>query len=594
MTPLPSRFLKALSVGAVAGLALAACGTSSGTSSNLAADQTLKFPILGDFGTLDPGQLDAETDSEIAQNVFDGLLKFDNNLNIVPDIAQSMPTVSSDGLTYTFTLRKDVTFSNGDKVTAKDVLYSWNRAAFEQGGYAFLMSPIDGYSDVSTASADKNAPSGAKLESLLEANDKSVSMKGLTAPDGPTGYTVQAKLSGPAGWFLSAIALEATTGMVVDMNAIKGDAQGNTANSTWWTSPSTFVGTGAFKMTSYTPKQSIEFAAVDNWWGSPKPTLKKIHIDILGNAQSAITAYEQGSYDLYGYGGYSNAPVDAILRIQGTANEKAQLLIHPKVRTTWVQFNLVHDASRVAGGPFLLSGGAQAKDLRLAFALAVDKTKLATVVCHDIICAPATGGLITKGLIGYAGDNTDPLAKFDPAQAKTLLQQGDPTGSKTKGLSYTYDPNNPLNGSVAQFLQDQWQTNLGVHVDLTPVDHSAFIKGYLSGKYVMARNGWQADYNHPQDWTDGLWGKAAGCPDANCGSGYDTTAWDSAAAAANAKPLDQAVPDYQAMMKMLQDDATYIPLYYSQGAFLFKPYIQGAGTNNFFDYYWDQIQILSH
>ena len=594
MTPLSVRLLKSLSIAAVAGLALAACGSSTPTSTNLAADQTLKFPILGDFGTLDPGQLNAETDSEIAQNVFNGLVKFDNNLNIVPDIAASMPTVSSDGLTYTFTLRKDVTFSNGDKVTAKDVLYSWNRAAWEQGGYAGNLAAIDGYGTVASAQAASSAPSGAKLESLLEANDPSVSMTGLTAPDGPTGYTVVAKLSNSAGWFLSAIALEATTGMIVDMNAIKGDPNGNTANSAWWTSPTTMIGTGAYKMSAYTPKQSIDFVSVDNWWGSPKPTLKKVHMDILGNAESAITAYEQGSYDIYGYGGYSNAPVDAILRIQGTANEKSQLLIHPKVRTTWLQFNLVQDASRPAGGPFLLSGGAQAKDLRLAFALAIDKTKLATVVCHDIICAPATGGLITKGLIGYAGDNTDPLAKFDAAQAMTLLKQGDPDGTKTKGLSYAYDPNSPLNGQVAQFLQDQWQTNLNVHVDLTPVDHSAFIKGYLSGKYVMARNGWQADYNHPQDWVDNLWGKIAGCPDANCGSGYDTPAYDSAVAAADAKPLSEATSDYIAIMKQLEDDATYIPLYYSQGAFLFKPYVQGAGTNNFFDYYWDQIQIQSH
>ncbi|HZQ49707.1 MAG TPA: peptide ABC transporter substrate-binding protein [Candidatus Dormibacteraeota bacterium] len=587
------------------GLALAACGGStSNGGGGLASDQTLKFPILGDFGTFDPAQLDAESDSEIVQNVFNGLVKFDNNLNIVPDIASDMPTVSSDNLTYTFKLRQDVTFSNGDKVTAKDVLYSWNRAAWDQGAYAFLLSAIDGYNDVASASTASGAPTGSDLESKLEKNDPSVSMKGLTAPDGPTGYTVVAKLSSPAGWFLSAIALEATTGMIVDMNAIKQDPNGNTASATWWSNPATAIGTGAFKITAYTPKQSIEFQSVDNWWGSPKPTLKKVHIDILSDAHSAIVAWEQGSYDLYGYGGYSNAPVDDILRIQGIQNEKSQLLLHPKVRTTWVQFNLVHDAKRSAASAFncpLTNGlpdcsspaGEKAKDLRLAFALAVDKQKLADVVCHNIVCAPATGGLITKGLVGYAGDNSDPLAKFDAAQAKDYLTKGG-GADMVKGLSYTYDPNNPLNGQVAQFLQDQWQTNLGVHVDLTPVDHSAFIKGYLSGKYALARNGWQADYNHPQDWTDGLWGKAPGCPDSNCGSGYDTPAWDQLAQQANALPLDQATPTYQKMMKMLEDDATYIPLYYSQGAFLIHSYVHGAGTNNFFDYYWNQIQINSH
>jgi oligopeptide transport system substrate-binding protein len=594
MAPTSFQFLKVLGLGAVATLALGACGGGGGTTStNLASDQTLKFPILGDFGTLDPAQLNAETDSEIAQNVFNGLVKFDNNLNIVPDIAASMPTVSSDGLTYTFKLRNDVTFSNGDKVTSADVLYSWNRAAAEQGAYATNLAAIAGYDKVSANTVN----GGAALETLLEKSDPSVILSGLSAPDP---YTVVVKLSGPAGWFLSAIALEATTAMIVDQKVVKTDFDN------WWTKPETMVGTGAYKVTSYVPKQSIDFAAVPNWWGSPKATLTKIHIDILGNAHSAITAYEQGSYDIYGYGGYSNAPVDDILRIQGIANEKNQLLLHPKVRTTWVAFNLVHDSKRPAAGPFLCptqtsamedtcssSAGAAAKNLRLAFALAVDKQKLATVVCHDIVCTAATGGLITKGLIGYAGDNTDPLAKFDATQAKSLLQQGGGAAA-VQGLSYTYDPNNPLNASVAQFLQDQWQTNLGVTVGLTPVDHSAFIHGYLSGKYVLNRQGWQADYNHPQDWVDNLWGKITGCPDANCGGGYDTKAYDDAVAAADGLPLAEATPKYQAIMKTLEDDAIYIPLYYSQGAFLFKPYLKGAGTNNFFDYYWDQIQIQQH
>jgi oligopeptide transport system substrate-binding protein len=132
MTPLSMRFLKVLSLGAVAGLALAACGTSSTQGTNLAADQTLKFPILDDFGTLDPAVADAETDQEIQQNIFDGVTKFDTNLNVVPDIAKSW-TTSSDGMTYVFTLRQDVTFSNGDKLSAKDILYSWNRAASMSG-----------------------------------------------------------------------------------------------------------------------------------------------------------------------------------------------------------------------------------------------------------------------------------------------------------------------------------------------------------------------------------------------------------------------------------------------------------------------------
>jgi oligopeptide transport system substrate-binding protein len=582
MAPTPFRILKALCLGASVSLVVGACGGNNNNSSTtLAADQTLNFPILADFGTLDPATSDAETDQEIQQNMFNGLVKFDNNLNVVADIASAMPTVSADGLTYTFALRHDVTFSNGDKLTSKDVLYSWNRSAAMQGAYATNLSAIDGYGTVSS-----NTASGAALEALLEKNDASVTLTGLTAPDP---YTVKVKLANPAGWFLTAIALSGSTGEIVDQNAVKQDFDN------WWTNPATAIGTGPFKMTSRVPKQSVDFAAVDNWWGSPKPTLKKVHLDVsINDASSAITKYEQGGFDIVGYGGYSSLPVADILRIKGTTGESAQLILHPKVRSYWVSFNMVHDAKRQAGGPFLLSDGQSAKDLRTAFALAIDKKKLATVVCSDIVCTAATGGLIPPGLIGYMGDGQDPLAKFDPTKAKQLLTSADPTGSKTKGLVYTYDPENALNKTTAEFIQSQWKDNLGVSVEIQPVSHSQFIKARLKGSYVMSRDGWQADYNHPQDWFDNIWGKIVGCPDSSCTTGYDTKAYDDLLAKADAEPLSTALADYKALNQMLIDDVVYIPLFYTVGSFLIKSYVKGAGTNSFFDYHWNEIQILSH
>lgn len=582
MTPVSLRILKALAMGGVASLVLVACGGGSGNNStSLASNQTLTFPILSDFGTLDPAIADAETDTEISQNMFDGLVKFDENLNVVPDLATAVPTPSSDGLTYTFKLRSDATFSNGDKFTSKDVLYSWNRAAAMQGAYATNLSAIDGYSTVST-----NTVSGAALETLLEKNDPTVTLKGLTAPDATT---VQVKLASPAGWFLTAIALEGSTGWIVDQNAVKQDFDN------WWTNPATAIGTGPYKMVARIPKQSVDFAAVPNWWGSPKPTVTKVHLDVsVNDASTAITKYEQGGYDAVGYGGYSNLPVADVLRIQGTSNEKAQLLLQPKVRSYWVSFNMVHDAKRQAGGPFLLADGQSAHDLRLAFALAVDKTKLVSVVCQNIVCTPATGGLIPPTLIGYMGANQDPLAKFDATKAKQLLQSADPSGTKTKGLTYTYDPESALNKPTAEFLQSQWHDNLGVDVSIAPVSHSQFIQARLKGAYVLSRDGWQADYNHPQDWFDNLWGKFVGCPDSGCTTGYDTAAYDTLLAKADAEPMPAALADYKSLNQMLIDDVTYIPLYYSVGSFLTKPYVKGFGSNAFFDHYWNEVQILSH
>src|SRR5215467_4811036 len=326
------QLVRVLGVAAAGMLAAAACGQGGGggPSQNLASDQTLKFAIGDDFGTLDPAQLNAESDSEVAQNLFNGLLKYDRNLNLVPDIAASVPTISSDGLTYTFKLRSDVTFSNGDKVTAKDVVYSWNRAAAQQGAYSTNFSAVAGFDKLSS-----KPPPVATIEQLLAKNDPSVMMSGLSAPDDST---VVVKLAQPAGWFLSAITLSASTGMIVDQKVVSKDPEN------WWTKPETAVGTGAYKMSARTPGQSIDFQAVSNWWGSPKPTVKNVHLDIIKDATTRQTSYEQGKYDLNGYGGYSNLQVDDILRIKGSSSLSKELKLQPKVRTTWASFNLTCDA----------------------------------------------------------------------------------------------------------------------------------------------------------------------------------------------------------------------------------------------------------
>jgi oligopeptide transport system substrate-binding protein len=604
-----SRFkVGGIALGLLSVIAVAACGGGSSSSSGLAASQILRFPTFQDPKTWDPGLMDAEVDTELTQNVYDNLWRFDNSLNVAPDIATQVPTqanggISSDGLTYTVHLKQNVTFSNGDKVTSKDVLYSWNRGAALNGAYASNMSGIAGYKDVHTAGkafcSKKADPTACHntLEQKMAAQDPTLQMSGLTAPDP---YTVQIKLSSPCGWCLTAWTLQGSTGSIVDENVIKNDPLN------WWTKPAGpgvtdgQVGTGAFYMTSYVPKQSIQYKAVTNWWGTPKPTLTQVSIDIKDpSAQSTtISAWEQGTYDLWGYGG-NYAPVADVLRVKQNSQEASQLHLVPKGRTTWVSFNIGYAST---GGPFV-GQSAAAKGLRKAFALAIDVNALAATVCKNVLCSPMTGGVITKGLIGYMGDNTDPLAKFDPTQAKALLKQYDPTGQLTANLKYSYNAGG-LNDPVASFIQGQWQKNLGVNVALDPnPDSSAFIANRLAGKYIMSRDGWQFDYNHPQDWFDNLWGTSAcganssGYADnGSCGDGANdpNKTYDDTLAKADSEPIDQALPLYKQLSQMLESDVAYAPLYYSVGQQFIHPYVQGAGSTTQADYYWDGISIQAH
>src|SRR5262249_9708323 len=153
-----------------------------------------------------------------------------------------------------------------------------------------------------------------------------------------------------------------------------------------------------------TPGVTLDFAAVPDWWGTPRPATRSVHVDVIADPGAREAAYEQGQYDLNGFGGSSPLNQADLRRIRATPDLAAQLLTVPGTASAWVGFNLVHDAVRGAGGPFLTALGQAGKDLRLAFSLALDRSRLAAA-CGGL-CTPATGGLIPSGLAGSGGDGS--------------------------------------------------------------------------------------------------------------------------------------------------------------------------------------------
>ena len=116
--------------------------------------------------------------------------------------------------------------------------------------------------------------------------------------------------------------------MIVDEKVVKNDPVD------WWSKPSEFVGTGAYKMTEYIPHQDMKFVAVPNWWGTPKPALTNVNVDIKASdtatQSTAIAAWEQGKYDLLGYGGSSSLPIADILRIHQFEQRVEPAQAHPQ------------------------------------------------------------------------------------------------------------------------------------------------------------------------------------------------------------------------------------------------------------------------
>jgi oligopeptide transport system substrate-binding protein len=561
--------LRIFAVAAAAGMVALACGgnNSGGGSETLASEQTLTFPIQDDIATLDPGHVDSGVDITFTQEVFDGLYKFDNNLKVVPDIATGMPDVSSDGMTYTFKLRKDVKFSNGDPVKASDFLFSWNRAAHLNDSYATVFDPVVGGSDTEAG--------------------KTQTMSGLTAPDD---YTIKAQLSSPAGFWLTELAL--WTASVVDQKVITSAGE-----DTWWTKPDTLIGTGPFKMTARTPKASMEFAPVANWWGGSTGALKAIKVEIGVDSASAVKKFESGGYSLVGMANNPPSP-DDILRYKSDPTKQKLLNIYPAARTTWLGFNFTKGpfAPKVVtpGQPTSGLGSDAGKDGRTAFTEAIDRDQMVDVACvKGATCTKATGGIISKGLKGYLGDNQDSTSKFDAAAAKSTYQKWDPNGTLVKGLQLRYNTS-ATNTQLFSNVQSQLKSNLGVNVELAPSDFPTLINDRHAKNAILFRGSWGADYDHPQDWFDNNFTCVQAAAGKGNDAGYCNPAMDKILAKADQEQITQAEAEYKQAQKLMVGDVFDANLQYGTQSYITQSYIKGAGFNSLYDYSWEGIRILKH
>jgi ABC-type oligopeptide transport system substrate-binding subunit len=535
-------------------IAMLACnptGTPAPSPEPLAADQTLSFPLAQDVADFDPAMISSPADVDVLRNVFSGLYRWDDHLNEVPDIATAAPSVSADGLTYTFRMRTDARFSNGDPISADDVLYSWNRAAARQGDFAGLFDLIAGYGDVAAG--------------------KTKQMSGLAKVDAST---VTATLVRPAGYFPTLVGLWPF--WLVDQKVIGGAGE-----DAWTTRPETLVGSGPFRMTARAPGQSMDFEPVTGWYGGKTGALTRVHVQVVADTEAQVAQYESGVFGLVGYGRQALSP-DAATRYVTDAKLKSQLSLVPLGASFWVGFNM-------RTGPFAGDAGRAG---RHAFSEAIDRKALVAAVCNSgTSCAAATGGVVSKGLRGYLGDGQDHNVKFDAKAAKAEYSAWDADGAKVKGLNYVFD-SNPFNKAVCANLQQQWRTNLGVSVGcVEELDRKTFFDRRNGAcAYALFRQSWTADYDHPQDWFDYLFVSGA----SSSGSCYANPNLDRVVAKADAAPLSATASDYRTAGYVLVNDTVFAGLLYGVQQYLVHPYVKGAGGNALYDNPWTEVRIVQH
>lgn len=455
---------------------LAGCGGSASSTSSSAASSSgsssaaettakaatssnaLDVQIGPSPETIDPALNSAVDGANMILHAYEGLLKFDKDNNIVPGLAEKYET-SSDGLTWTFHLRKGLKWSDGSALTAKDFVYSWKRVADPSvaAPYGYdLLNYITGYDEAAKGDLDK---------------------LGVSAPDDNT-FVV--KLKNPCTYFDKICAFAVL--VPVQQATIEANGDG------WWTNPKTYITDGPYYMTEYTDGSQIVFTKNPNYWDAEHITFDTITWHLIEDANAAYTAYQNGDVQMI-----KDVPTEEIPSLTGNK----EFTIDPIMGTYYISFNCAKEPFNNA-------------KVREALSLAIDRNYVANTIMQGTY-SPATNFVgpgvsdatkgskfedVTKSKYGNFFNNDDYNKNLEAAK-KALSDAGYPNGKGFPEIKYlTNDAG--YHKAVAEYLQSAW-AQLGITLTIDIQEWKTVTSDRRSGNFDVARNGWVYDWDDPSN-----------------------------------------------------------------------------------------------
>ena len=468
------NFLKVAGVGAAA-LGLAACGgsksgsTATSGSASSAGSSTGSVNTAGftvQYGsnpeTLDPALNSAVDGANTIITIFEPLLLINENNEVVGGQAESWEA-SEDGLTWTFTMRDGLKWSDGTDLNAKDFEYSFKRMANPDTAAPYAetcLGMIDGFDAAQAGDTDA-----------------------LNVKASDDGKTLTIVLSYPCSYFDKMAAFASMSPVQQATVEANGDA--------WCTSAETFVSNGPYMITEWTPSERIVLTKNPNYvggWDSSKIVSSSITLLLLEDSSASYAAYNSGEAVLI-----KDVPTDEIPSLT-KAEDGGDFYVDTILGTYYVSLNLQRDAFKDA-------------KVRKALSLAIDRDYVANTIMQgtystaDSIVGP---GIVDEN--GYFHDNGNaPYISADyeanMAEAKKLLEEaGYPNGEGYPTIEYSTNDSG-YHVPLAEYLQQVWG-DLGITLTISKMEWSAFTAARRAGEYDVARNGWVMDYNDPSNMLD--------------------------------------------------------------------------------------------
>lgn len=534
---------KLVSLGFTVGLFLLLGGcysasSSSSSTSSEAKKQEIAISLPTQLSTLDTTQTTDKNTFTIAQQIFEGLYRFDDDSNPVPGLAKSVD-VSADGKTYTFHLRDNLKWSNGTVLTAADFVFAWKRLVdpATQGPNAYLLDSVVNSYDVRTAA-------------------KPVSELGISAPDDQT-FVVKLAQAQPS--FLSVVSIAWLAPQNEAYVTEQGDDYGKTSEN--------LIYSGPFALEDW-DQTGDDWTLVKNknYYDAKEVKLATVHGSTVKEENTGINLYQSGELDLTRISGQY---------VQQYSSEKG-FVSHNDVANYFLDFNKK-------------AGTALANvHLRKAIALAIDKTSLANDVLND--GSKALNGLIPANL--YANPDTKEDFRnysgsyntYDLTEAKKEWQQAQADlGDSVKVDLLVSDDDNGK--KISEYIQSQLQDNLsGLTITITPQPKNNVNQSRRDKNYELSLSGWIAGSSDLDSYFN-LY---------KTGSAYNYGAYDNdeyttlveKARTTDANDPDKQFADYkQAEAILLEKDAAQVPLYQSASNYLINPKIKGIAYHLYGDYF---------
>lgn len=546
------NFLKVAGVGAAA-LGLAACGGSksgstatSGSAAGSTAGGTNTAGFTVQYGsnpeTLDPALNSAIDGANTIITVFEPLLLINENNEVIGGQAESWEA-SEDGLTWTFTMRDGLKWSDGTDLNAKDFEYSFKRMVDPNTAAPYAetcLGMIDGFEEAAGfPDADGNP--------TVDPNPEALNVK--ASEDGKTLTIV---LSYPCSYF-DKMAAFATMSPVQQATV---EANGDS----WCTSPDTFVSNGPYMITDWTPSERIVLTKNPNYvggWDSSKIVSDTITLLLLEDSSASFAAYNSGEAQLI-----KDVPTDEIPSLT-KAEDGGDFYVDTILGTYYVSLNLQRDAFKDA-------------KVRKALSLAIDRDYVANTIMQgtyttaDSIVGP---GIVDES--GYFHDNGNaPYISADYeanlAEAKKLLEEaGYPNGEGYPTIEYSTNDSG-YHVPLAEYLQQAWG-DLGITLTINKMEWSSFTPARRAGEYDVARNGWVMDYNDPSNMLD-LFCSGNGNNDGK----YSNPDFDAAIDASKVADSAEHFAQLHKAEDILMEDTGCLPIAYYNDYWLQSPSLKGT------------------